>query len=183
MGLELQLWRNDRPAHVTQAMETSGKSVCDGSMPLFWRVKTIRHLYCPFPGSALTHPVYWKEFNRRQLGPYRAWSRPKSLALFHTGCSLHALSLSLPLSRKLGFCFRRPSLLCYSHLKWITNYQSKGSLQQVTLQPIMPQIWAEERASSQVKTPGLHGFRDTHSRAFTWKCVELWLPLCKLTVP
>ena len=61
----------------------------------FWGVKTIRHLYCPFPGWALTHPVYWKEFNRRQLGPYGAWSHPKSLvmiALFCTGCPLfHSL--------------------------------------------------------------------------------------------
>ena len=112
LGLWTQLWRHDRLAHITQsavplAMETSGMSVCERSLPLFWGVKTIRHLYCPFPGWALTHPVYWKEFNRRQLGPYGAWSHPKSLvmiALFYTGCSLHALTLSFSRKIKMSFC-------------------------------------------------------------------------------
>lgn len=31
-------------------IETSVLSICERSLPLFWGVKTIRHLYCPFPG-------------------------------------------------------------------------------------------------------------------------------------
>lgn len=106
-----QLWRHDRLALITQSaapltIETSAMSVCQRSLPLFWEVKTIRHLYCPFPGWASTHPVYWKEFNRRQLGPYGAWSHPKSLvmiALFYTGCPHHAFSISLSTELKIVF--------------------------------------------------------------------------------
>lgn len=102
VNTSLEAWQ----AHITQnavplAIKTktkTGMSVCERSLQLYWRVKTIRHLYCPFPGWAWVHPVYWKEFNRGQLGPYRAWSHPKSLvmiALFDTDCLLHALSFSL----------------------------------------------------------------------------------------
>lgn len=104
----------------------TGTSVCPfvkDDLPLFWGVKTIRHLYCPFPGWALTHPVYWKEFNRRQLGPYRAWSHPKSLVmivLFYTG------------SLQWDSCFCHYSLVCYSRLKW-TSGQEFSSIHSVSV--------------------------------------------------
>lgn len=93
MDAALEAWQAS--SRYPQRRSTGDGNLWDVRLPLFWGVKTIRRLYCPFPGWALTHPVYWKEFNRRQLGPTGAWSHPKSLemiALFHTGCSL---SLSL----------------------------------------------------------------------------------------
>lgn len=93
MDAALEAWQAG--SRYPQCRSTGDGNLWDVRSPLFWGVKTIRRLYCPFPGWALTHPVYWKEFNRRQLGPTGAWSHPKSLvmiALFYTGCSL---SLSL----------------------------------------------------------------------------------------
>lgn len=63
-----------RLAHITLsavplAKETSRITVCERALPLFWRVKTIRRLYCPFPCWDLTHPVYWKEFTGDSWSP------------------------------------------------------------------------------------------------------------------
>lgn len=121
IGLWMQLWRHEawltlRRGPFRWRWKPLG-CACERSLTLFSGVKTIRHLYCPFPGWALTHPVYWKEFNRRQLGPYGPWSHPKSLvmiALFYTGCSLHALSF--PRLGKFEICFCRSSLVCYCSL-------------------------------------------------------------------
>lgn len=70
-GLWAQL---SRLAHITlgavpPALETSRITVCERALPLFWGVKTIRRLYCPFPCWDLTHPVYWKEFTGDSWSP------------------------------------------------------------------------------------------------------------------
>lgn len=73
-GHGLVLWarlqRRDRLAHVTHRPLLLASDVhLWESLPLFWGVKTIAHSYCRFPSWASTHPVYWREFNGRQLGP------------------------------------------------------------------------------------------------------------------